>query len=116
MTATDRDLRDCLSCDLANTCIRLGRADLVDAAIACDWTAVARELAAPLCGDEMRHERDGAIRGAQIFAAGDVVAAARVLADVRDDEMTLDAYAVEVLAEMAAGAASGIDRTAGVSL
>lgn len=116
MTATDRDLRDCLSYDIADTCIRLGRAGLVDAAIACDWTAVARELAATLCGDEMRHERDGAIRGAQIFAAGDVVAAARVLADVRDDEMTLDAWAAEVLAEMAAAAASGVDRIAQVSL
>lgn len=114
MTATDRDLRDCLSYDIADTCIRLGRAGLVDAAIACDWTAVARELAATLCGDEMRHERDGAIRGAQIFAAGDVVAAARVLADVRDDEMTLDAWAAEVLAEMAAS--TGTDRTAQVSL
>ena len=115
MTATDRDLRDCLSYDLADTGIRLGRADIVDAAIACDWTAVARELAATLCGDEMRHERDGAIRAARLFAAGDVVAAARILADVRDDEMTLDAWAAEVLAEMTA-AASGIDRTAQVSL
>ena len=116
MTATDRDLRDCISRELADTCIRLGRADLVDAAIACDWPAVARELATTICGDEMRHERDGAIRAARLFAAGDVVAAARVLADVRDDGMTLDAWAAEVLAEMAAGAATGLDRTAGVSL
>ena len=42
--------------------------------------------------------------------------AARILADVRDDEMTLDAWAAEVLAEMAAAAATGLDRTAGVSL
>lgn len=101
MTNADRDLRDCLSYELADTSIRLGRADIVDAAIACDWAAVAREIAATICGDEMRHERDGAIRAARLFAAGDVVAAALVLADVRDDEMTLDAWAAEVLAEMA---------------
>ena len=114
MTTADRDLRDCLSYDLADTSIRLGRADIVDACIACDWAAVARELAATLCGDAMRHDRDGAIRAARLFAAGDVVAAARVLADVRDDEMTLDAWAAEVLAEMAAS--TGTDRTAQVSL
>ena len=52
---------------------------------------------------------------AAALAEGNVKGAARILADVRDDEMTLDAWAAEVLAEMTA-AASGIDRTAGVSL
>ena len=116
MTATDRDLRDCLSYDIADTCIRLARADLVDACIACDWRSVARGLTATLCGDATREEHLAAVTAAYALADNNVVGAARVLADVRDDEMTLDAYAVEVLAEMAAGAASGIDRTAGVSL
>ena len=53
---------------------------------------------------------------AYALADGNAEGAARILANVRDDEMTLDAYALEVGAAMAAAAASGIDRTAQVSL
>ena len=116
MTATDRDLRDCISYDIADTCIRLGRADLVDACIACDWRSVSREIAATLCADATREEHRATVTAAAALAEGNVEGAARILADVRDDEMTLDAWAAEVLAAMAAGAATGIDRTAQVSL
>ena len=109
-------LADCLSYDLADSCIRLGRADLVDACIACDWRSVAREIAATLCADATREEHRATVTAAAALAEGNVKGAARILADVRDDEMTLDAYAIEVGAAMAAAAASGVDRTAGVSL
>ena len=116
MNDLDIILADCLSYDLADSCIRLGRADLVDACIACDWRSVSREIAATLCADATREEHRATVTAAAALAEGNVEGAARILADVRDDEMTLDAYAVEVLAEMAAAAASGVDRTAGVSL
>ena len=109
-------LADCLSYDIADSCIRLGRADLVDACIACDWRSVARGLTATLCGDATREEHLAAVTAAYALADDNVVGAARILANVRDDEMTLDAYAVEVGAAMAAAAASGVDRTARVSL
>ena len=106
MTDLDRDLRDCLSYDIADSCIRLGRADLVDACIACDWRSVAREIAATLCADATREEHRATVTAAATLADGNVEGAARILADVRDDEMTLDAWAAEVLAEMTAAQVS----------
>ena len=115
MTDTAR-LADCLSYDLADSCLRFRRADLIDAAIACDWTAVGSALASmPRC-DVTIDEQRAAATAAILLGRGRVEAAARCMADLRDDAMTLDAYALEVGAEMAVAAASGIDRTTGVSL
>ena len=99
------DLADCLSYELADSCIRLGRRDLVEAAIACDWPAVGSTLASLPSADVTRHEQRAAATAAILLGCGRVEAAARVMADLRDDEMTLDAYASEVTAEMAAAVA-----------
>lgn len=97
---------DLAAFDIADTCRRLGRVDLIDAAIAAQWGTVGRELATMPASDVTRHEQRAAATAAMLLDIGSVDGAARTMAALRDDEMPLVAYDLEVGAEMAAAVAS----------
>ena len=94
--------------DIADSLDRLGApraAALVRGATTRDaWRPAHVSIVALHINDATRHERFAVQAAAFAMVFDDAVGAARVMSHLRDDEMTLDAYAAEVAAEaLAAG-------------
>lgn len=96
--------------DIADTLRSLGAkhaAGLAAIADCADEWLTARTCALSLpVSDVTRFARSAAIAASAAMVTGDVQGAARLMAFVRDDTMTLDAYAAEIAAEALAAGAS----------